>query len=770
MDDSPVARRTRSASKSTTAASSPAGADRRYSDSPRREKPSAGSAGKNKVIPDVGKSYPLQNNSDSKIGRNSPALGTAINEKFVPKLVTPSGPQTASGFQSCRSDGSRPPIGTVDSSSTTGSSINVNKVFDTPASSPPCDSNSTSPEEDAFSPHDNQLPVDYLRRIPPQRTDDDDQEPVGSGSPTVDRERRKKSSTKSRIAPILLIGTSRSSTNLKPPAIGRQRSSSAPTVASPTKPKPSSDNPSFSNDKYDLAFDFGKLSLGGRNDAITSPRTSRAGSRTLGKLAAEQTGRPSSASGRVERRVTNRVGKSPETSERNNSSNKDTDCGVRLDVRWSKPEKALQPSLSAQSRIAGVEELNEPNNTPKESTMQLDPSALNAVRASRPIARSILVQRQVINDYVETEDHTTPGKSSSIDNKPSEMSKDGSESGSDTESDTIYPTDADTVLAANAKPRNLEDSGAESDKESELSDPGDSESESNTSSEFIDLDDARSRSRSIPEEDALPASDGERRYPDFHNFDEEACNDKDIKDDLIDLIKKKIPKPKPGKEKGSIYVYSSPACPGFFKIGLTHSTIKKRVKKQKKCGFAISRIEDCNHRRFRYAKRVDDLIKKDLNDVRRKFTCKNHKNNSGGPMNHGEWYEMDLERLLQVIEKWRSWITLPENNPYDQDGVLIPRWEWKLDKHCANRKDLHLDHFAKPFTHWEDLMYRKDWFVGTFKDLYAQGRRFHKGVTDSTLFVVIMSTLLFLVGNLGLQAGLTCFVILATTIMIILSG
>jgi hypothetical protein len=744
----------RSPRNSTAAASSPAAVERRSVDSLNgRDNPSVRSAAKKKVGPDVGPSDRFQTDMFSKSGRDSPAVGPVVNEKsLLPRPEAPFRPH---------SHFSRPSTDTINSTSTTASSVNGEKVFDTPAPSPPCDSNPTSPEEDTISPHDKRTPIDYLKRRPTQRTDDDDEEPVGCGSPVVDAERRKKSSIKSRGVVGLRKGASPPSTNLKPPATGRQRSSSAPSAAYRKKPKPSSDDPLHSNDYNDLIPGIKKLTLEDGNDAITLPKTRTASSRTLAKVAAEQIARPSSASGRVERRVTNKAETPSATSQLAVMSDENMDWEPTNPIslhttKYNKcaelegNRKARQTKLQAESSVAGVEELPKPNDRPKDSPVRFDCSLSGSVRTSRTTRESLLVKQGEVKDKIENEESLDHRKSSSVANGSSEIPHYNSGSGSDAE------IDADTILPANAERRDPYDQGTESDGHSELSDSSHSEPE--TSSELSHRDDARSIS------DAAPAADGEPRYPDFKRYDDKSYTKSEIRMKLLNIINPKPVKgevPPQNAARGYIYVYTSPACreePGtglvhtyrYFKVGRTMAqTTAERIGQQKACILNTIRIEDKNQREFKFARLVDTLIKWDLCEYRQKFLCRSCKNREGGPRCHNEWYEIEEQHLLDVIEKWRGWIT--KSGPYNSKGFLRPRWVWKLARLEQGKDGVDLDHVLRPFTFAEKLSRRWDWIEGAWNQFLAQYKNPPRAFMD--LFLVTAFIWAIFVHVLGLRLG-----------------
>lgn len=729
-----LAIRTRPDHKSVTAALSPAGADGR--------------------------------DAEVKSGRNSPAVGTAVNRKVEPDMVTP--PQIAPSLLLQRSDASRSSVGSIKSVSSTGSSIKIDSGFDSPIPSPLSLYNSTptSPEENDSTPvHNKGTPSKSPRRPEVPRTDDDAQQ--SSGSPAAAVGKRRKSSAKSGSTPTSLGRASRLSVSLEPPAMERQRSSSAPGIVPQIKLGSSSDNPICLRDDDDHPpSSFGSLTSKDVNDAKISARKGRAASTALGGLATKQRSRTSSAAGRVEGSVTNIAGDLDVNTMPENTSDEIMDweptSAISLHTRLTdnstvskRNTKTRQPISPAGSSIAGVRALTKTYDTPKDSPAQIGSSRSGAIETSRSTGASLLVQRREVKGSAERAELVTRMKSSSKENGPSDTPEDDSGSGFDTESEPSYLTDNDLFATAITEPRDFDDGGAEFDQSSELSDP---EFESNTSSELSDPGD----------------TDGEPPYPDFRKFSGKAYNEKDIKSKLAKLIKKQNPALKPKNEKGDIYIYSAPACPGYFKVGLTYGSIPDRIDQQKTCNLGeLLRVKDRNQGQIRYARLVDNLIKLELHNVRRKFPCnkcKNPNKRDGGPTVHCEWYEIDPECLLRVVEKWRSWITMPKNNPYDSNGNLTPRWVWKLKKHDENKKGMDLNSILQPFTGWEDLIYRKDWFVDWCWDLHTQRKEFSRVMMNSFLFLLISFTWLFFVYSLGLQPGSSFFVLLATLVVYMASG
>lgn len=96
---------------------------------------------------------------------------------------------------------------------------------------------------------------------------------------------------------------------------------------------------------------------------------------------------------------------------------------------------------------------------------------------------------------------------------------------------------------------------------------------------------------------------------------------------------------------------------------------------------------------FEVPRIVEGLIQGELYNERRKYKCtkcrRAHKldgampakDKKGGSIEHGEWYEVSVERALEVVQRWRLWVV--HNKPYNVDGTLWEAWIWK--HHVANR-------------------------------------------------------------------------------------
>ncbi|KFX86843.1 hypothetical protein V490_08790 [Pseudogymnoascus sp. VKM F-3557] len=174
---------------------------------------------------------------------------------------------------------------------------------------------------------------------------------------------------------------------------------------------------------------------------------------------------------------------------------------------------------------------------------------------------------------------------------------------------------------------------------------------------------------------------------------------------------------KPAKN-GYVYVYTSERCAGYVKIGMTlKKTPQGRVDQwEQKCNLFKTRlISDPESHPFLHFELVEKLIKAELNNYRRKYACPICRNDSGEPVQHGEWYEISKEEGLETVRKWRSWLV--DLKPYSEDGVMQPRWSEKYKAMIEKTplvpkntdpvgKNKWVDAWVQPLTRKEELSFK----------------------------------------------------------------
>jgi hypothetical protein len=187
--------------------------------------------------------------------------------------------------------------------------------------------------------------------------------------------------------------------------------------------------------------------------------------------------------------------------------------------------------------------------------------------------------------------------------------------------------------------------------------------------------------------------------PTFSNYNKKELTGKDIHDKIFKLMEnngklKVTPQSSPKAETkspgyGYLYIYTSPMCPNHVKIGMTSGTPLARITQWGECGLKITRVKDDKSIPFLHFQLAEKLIKAELHNVRRKYSCRKcqaahidpilveEEERTAKMVNHGEWYGISEEKGLATVQKWRSWFVT--YRPFNADGVLRPRWAAKLD-------------------------------------------------------------------------------------------
>jgi len=138
----------------------------------------------------------------------------------------------------------------------------------------------------------------------------------------------------------------------------------------------------------------------------------------------------------------------------------------------------------------------------------------------------------------------------------------------------------------------------------------------------------------------------------------------EITESVFDLMKKRFGKD--DSDRGRIYVLHNADHPGLYKIGRTFRPIKERRREIEHCvEYKLVAINDDNHIEIPNYQRVEKLIHAELWNFERDFACKSHEK----PKNHGEWFEISEEKALEVVGRWKKWIS---TDPYS-DGRLRPK-------------------------------------------------------------------------------------------------
>jgi hypothetical protein len=173
--------------------------------------------------------------------------------------------------------------------------------------------------------------------------------------------------------------------------------------------------------------------------------------------------------------------------------------------------------------------------------------------------------------------------------------------------------------------------------------------------------------------------------PTFFAYNERKLTGGEIRESIMEIVKNNKTK---SQDEGYLYIYRSPKCPNHVKIGRTKKTPLERIDQWGKCKLPIARVQDDKSVSFQHARLAENLIKKELHNVRRKYTCHKCERPKPSPprqgeeatakmVDHEEWYQISEERALTIVHRWRD--CLVSDSPYDEDGGLRPSWKLKLD-------------------------------------------------------------------------------------------
>ena len=167
--------------------------------------------------------------------------------------------------------------------------------------------------------------------------------------------------------------------------------------------------------------------------------------------------------------------------------------------------------------------------------------------------------------------------------------------------------------------------------------------------------------------------------------------------ELLRLIQRKYTAAKPRKVvSGYVYAFVLPTVPRYVKIGMTRQPPKDRIKSQStRCKLKYQWIHDEHEKNFPHFALVEKLVAKELQNYRRKFTCSNCKKPHGEKATeHAEWYEIDCETALGVIERSRQWIV--DYKPYTDEHDLHAYWAEAVDKGLTKPDDIDWSRWLDP--------------------------------------------------------------------------
>lgn len=122
---------------------------------------------------------------------------------------------------------------------------------------------------------------------------------------------------------------------------------------------------------------------------------------------------------------------------------------------------------------------------------------------------------------------------------------------------------------------------------------------------------------------------------------------------------------------GFIYLFNLQVFQGMVKIGYTNDNVRKRLNYWSKCGHGQPNLIG-SVPNVRYTSHVEALIHRELSSSwRRERLCKKH------VCSHMEWFEIESDVALAVVEHWVAWINRAQ--PYNVLGDLTEQWKSMIE-------------------------------------------------------------------------------------------
>jgi len=135
-------------------------------------------------------------------------------------------------------------------------------------------------------------------------------------------------------------------------------------------------------------------------------------------------------------------------------------------------------------------------------------------------------------------------------------------------------------------------------------------------------------------------------------------------------LKEVVPKNLTLEKSGWVYILQNQGKT-HVKIGKTDRDPYTRLGEIEKCRFQVTLVSESQNNAFQNFGMVETIIKRELYNIRKRFTCKIcHQK-------HGEWYKATSEEAMQAVKRWRDW--MQNYRPY-QAGTLTPYWKWRAQR------------------------------------------------------------------------------------------
>jgi len=133
---------------------------------------------------------------------------------------------------------------------------------------------------------------------------------------------------------------------------------------------------------------------------------------------------------------------------------------------------------------------------------------------------------------------------------------------------------------------------------------------------------------------------------------------------------------------------SPESAPGHIKIGKTWRKPSRRRREWRRCNMPLVEVKGSYRNAFDHYAIVESLVMAELHHERRKFRC------AVCGMSHDEWYEVEKELAVHVVNRWRIWLMMQK--PYNAQFQLTTYWRWRVEKLPKELNDVQWDEWTQP--------------------------------------------------------------------------
>lgn len=210
-------------------------------------------------------------------------------------------------------------------------------------------------------------------------------------------------------------------------------------------------------------------------------------------------------------------------------------------------------------------------------------------------------------------------------------------------------------------------------------------------------------------------------------------------------------------KSGCLYILTSPHCPGKVKIGVSRNPSKRLKKWSTDCDLELHLVPDSENAHLPHAGLAETLIQHDLHNQRLRLNCGHctrqpRPDSQPRPVQHQEWFQIDVPTALRTVRKWRAWIADGHYPPFDRYGRLQGVWKTSYEHFKLHSDTVDVDDWARPLTRWKREALQMSTFASHVADATESSWTDVKPVIEHLLYALNLpiSFGLFVIENITL--------------------